>query len=296
MHTLGELFRTYQDELMRDKARTTRYVCAKLFAQMLRELGDLPLDELTPDVLRQWKLQLLARLKPSSVHKYMVWLGSALRVAVDEYQWLAANPMTRVRKPPKGAGRIRFLRDDERLRLLAACRCSPNPLLYPIVMLALTTGARKEELRCLQWSQVDLETGVLRFLETKTDRPRAVPLVGETHGLLQELAQYRRPGIPWVFATWDGSRPTGLTSAWQRARAQAGLPDFKFHDLRHTFALYMAMSGASLREIADALGHQNIQQTLAYVHLLDSHTRKLVERMAQRFFSDPPEDGPQGHA
>ena len=81
----------------------------------------------------------------------------AFKLAVEEWLWLEASPMARVRKPKEPRGRVRFLSDDECPRLLDACRASGNRMLYPLVMLALATGARKMELLSLTWPQVDIE-------------------------------------------------------------------------------------------------------------------------------------------
>jgi integrase len=200
--------------------------------------------------------------------------------------WLDADPFAAVRLPGPGTPRVRYLSPDERTRLLAACRQSRNPLLYAVVVVALGTGGRKDEVRCLQWPAVDLEMRVVRFLHTKTHRARAVPLVGECYAVLHQLWQERRVAVPWVFPTWRGDRPTPLTSPWETARAQAGITDLHFHDLRHTYASYLAMSGASLREVAELLGHANIQMSMRYVHLMPAHTRGVVERMAAQWLRE----------
>jgi integrase len=104
--------------------------------------------------------------------------------------------MRHIRKPSTPKGRVRFLSQDERVRLLDACRQSRNPLLHPLVVVALGTGGRKEELRCLRWPQVDFELGAVRFTKTKTALDRAVPLLGEALQVLKELHRQRRPAGP----------------------------------------------------------------------------------------------------
>jgi integrase len=79
-------------------------------------------------------------------------------------------------------------------------------------------------------------------------------------------------------------KPTDIRDAWLKAVERAGLEDFKFHDLRHTAASYLAMNGASLLEIAEILGHKTLQMVKRYAHLADSHTAQVVERMNQAVF------------
>jgi len=290
--TLADLFETYHLEFLRDKSSHCQYWDTCFFGKVLREIGALPLSDVTPDVLRAWKLSLSQRHKSGTVHAYMKRLSRVLRVAVEEYAWLPVHPMTRVRKPAPGRGRTRFLTTDERVRLLHACAGSKNEMLYPVVVVALNTGGRKEEVHQLQWRHVDLEAGVVRFVQTKTGHSRSVPLLGEALMLLQALSARRQQGVPWVFPTHDGRGPRNVESAWLTARGKAGLSDFRFHDLRHTFASYCAMSGASLRDIADLLGHASISMTLIYTHLLQSHTKDVVARMHDKFLT-PNQEGPR---
>jgi integrase len=287
---LENLFAHYLVEVRSSQAPSTHRQQTLFFAAVVRDLGPLALPDVTPEVLRAWKGRLALRCKGSTVYRYMVFLGCALRFAV-ECGWLMHNPLAKVRRPSPGRGRVRFLKSDEQHRLLEACRQSANPLLYPFVLVGLWTGARKEEIRQLQWPEVDFEQHVVRFLKTKTGRPRAVPLVGDARRILEALARQQRPGIPWVFAGADGLKPVEIEEHWRTARRQAQLTDFKLHDLRHTFASYLAMSGASLRDVAECLGHTKIDQALAYSHLLPSHTSDVVARMHDKFLN-PNQEGP----
>lgn len=278
MMTLATLLDAYLADTLLNHEPSTHYQQTLFFAKVLRDLGPLALPDVTPDVLRAWKGRLNLRHKPATVYRYMMFLSAALRYGV-ECGWLLEDPLRRIRKPSPGRGHVRFLTTPERQRLLLACRMSRQVLLYPVVVLALATGGRKEELRGLRWPEVDFGQGVVRFLKTKTHEPRSVPLLGEARTLLEQLAQRRRPSDVWVFARPDGRQPVEIDSAWRTARALADIAPCRFHDLRHTFASYCAMSGASLRTIADLLGHAKITQTMVYTHLLKSHTRGAVEEM-----------------
>jgi integrase len=285
-HTLAELCDTYAVEFLHDKSPIIQYWFRCFFGKVLREVGDLSLSALTPDVLRAWKLSLSQRHKPSTVHRYLSRLSQVLRVAVEDYGWLETHPMRRIRKPSPGRGRTRFLTTDERIRLLQACAASKNVMLYPVVVVALNTGGRKNEVCRLHWRNVDLNGRLVRFVETKTGYGRSVPLLGEALTQLQALHERCPLGCPWVFPTADGQGPRNVESAWLTARRNAGLSDVPFHTLRHTYASYLAMSGASLKDIADLLGHRSLQETTRYVHLLEGYTRGVVERMVHRFLRE----------
>ncbi len=99
--------------------------------------------------------------------------------------------------------------------------------------------------------------------------------------VLREMA--RTPHISgYVFANRQG-KPTFPAKAWQAALRAAQIDDFRYHDLRHSAASYLAMSGATLAEIAEVLGHKTLQMVKRYAHLTEQHTADVVERMAERF-------------
>src|SRR5262249_11105810 len=152
------------------------------------------------------------------------------------------------------------------------------------VVLALSTGARQMELLTLTWPQVDFEQGVVRLLETKNGTSRVLPLTGRALELMHDRFKGRRADTLLVFPGKSGTVPVRMRTAWEGAVHRAGLTDFTFHDLRHTFASYLAMQGASLREIADALGHKTLAMVMRYSHLTESHTRSVVERMNRAVF------------
>jgi integrase len=191
-----------------------------------------------------------------------------------------------VSKPREPRGRVRFLSDEERYRLLGACRESLNPSLHTIVVLALSTGARRGELLSLCWPDVDLQRGTLTFHETKNRERRTVPLAGQAFVLTQQHAKVRRLGTLLVFPDPTGTRPANIRAAWQGAVRRARIEDFHFHDLRHSAASYLAMNGASLLEIAEVLGYKTLAMVKRYAHLTEGHTRSVVERMNKAVFGD----------
>jgi integrase len=218
------------------------------------------------------------------VNQYLATLAHAFTVAVIAWQWLEASPMPAVRRLREPSGRVRFLSDAERPRLLAACQASHNRCLYPVVLLAVSTGARKMEILSLRWPDVDLKRGVLTFHQTKNRERRTVPLTGQALTLMQHHARVRRIDTPLVFPRADGLQPIDLRYAFRQALRAAGLVDFRFHDLRHSAASYLAMSGATLVDIAEVLGHKTLQMTKRYTHLTEAHTRRVVAQMNAAMF------------
>jgi integrase len=286
--TLYELLDLYEREILSQKAPWTIYTTHLIYRRMRVAFGNILLTELTPELLRAWRDALSARHSPSTVRRYLYALRGPLTSAVRYYGWLSENPMNKVLFPSDPDGRIRYLSLEESARLLAACRRSDNPYLYPAVLVALHTGGRKNEVMHLRWRDVDLTQGVVRFMRTKNGERRAVPVAGAALASLRTRGEGQRPDA-WVFPRHDGLKPILIESAWQVAKRRAGLVDFHFHDLRHTAASYLAMSGASLLEIASILGHRNMKMVQRYSHLSTGHLAEVMKRMTQTFLSSPEE-------
>lgn len=103
---------------------------------------------------------------------------------------------------------------------------------------------------------------------------------------MHQQALTRRTETALVFPSHDGTTPMSIRTAWEHAVKRAGIVDFRFHDLRHSAASYLAMNGASLVEIADVLGHKTLAMVKRYVHLSEAHTRGVVERMNRAVFGE----------
>lgn len=257
----------------------------RLLTKWRDAIGSRPLVTLTPAIIAEARDTLAARRAPSgkplagsTVNRHMAALSGVLSIAVREYGWLARNPIGNVTKFAESKGRERFLTDDERSALLAQCAASPLPALTPIVELALATGARKSELLGMQWKDIDLAKRTARFRDTKNGEARTVPLA--------------KPAVETLKAWRSARLPTGavfpIPSAtvhkyWRIACDAAGLPDVRFHDLRHSAASYLAMSGASLMDIAAILGHKTLAMVKRYSHLSEQHTTAAIDRMAAKF-------------
>ena len=221
---------------------------------------------------------------PATVARYMASLSVVYSTAINEWGWLEVNPVKKVAKPAEPRGRARFLSDDERERLLEACEQCPNPILYTIVVVALSTGARKNEILTLEWRQIDFERNVIRLENTKNGERRALPLVGKAYDLVQDLKLEKSRDTDYVFPRPDGKKPVDIKRSWLWAIEKAEIRDFTFHDLRHTAASYLAMNGATLAEIAEILGHKTLQMVKRYAHMSEQHTISVVERMNKKIF------------
>jgi integrase len=224
-----------------------------------------------------------AKRTGATVNRYLAALSACMSYGKKELQWLEKNPVMQITKPDDSKGRVRFLSDDERVRLLDACR--PHADLYLAVMLSLTTGARQGEIMSLRWPQIDFKRKVITLHETKNGERRALPLVGEAFTLLKQRGKVRDLKDDRVFPPTAKARKADcldLRQPWEAALKAAGIADFHWHDLRHTAASYLAMSGVSLVEIAKVLGHRTLAMVARYSHLSDEHVVATGEKLAAR--------------
>lgn len=302
-HTVAELLDRYEaSELPSLKSAAT----VKTRLEWWRELhGAALLSDLTPDVIAKARDTLKATPKQrgggvrtaADVNRTLAALSSACSYAVKELGWLERNPIERVTKGAESKGRVRFLSDDELPRFLKACRESSNKSLYLAVVLALTTGGRQSEIMGLCWAQIDLKNRTAMLGETKNGDARALPLSGEAIALLQKRAKVRnlkddrlfppRPGSKSPFMDMRSPFAAVLESAALgryegEGKKRRFIPNFHWHDLRHTCASYLAMAGTSPLEIAKVLGHRTMAMVARYSHLSPGRVVELGDMLAER--------------
>jgi len=256
------------------------------------EIGDYTLADLTAAMLAECRDKLLTETglrgkvrTASTVNRYLAAFSAMLTTAKNEWHWITESPISNVKKPTENRSRVRYLSDDERTRLLAACQNSKNKYLHLCVSLALATGMRQSELMLLNWRDVNLTDGYIILHETKNGERRRVPVTGRILEQLKNHAKVRRIDTALLFpSSVDSTKPVNLRKTFNTALKQAEIEDFHWHDLRHCTASYLAMNGASLAEIAEILGHKTLSMVKRYSHLSDSHVSNVVASMNNKIF------------
>ena len=225
------------------------------------------LDQITPEAIEQFKINRLKKVKPISVNRDLQVLRALLNKAIA-WGYLRENPMKHVKLFKEPPGRVRYLTQEEINRLLNAT----SGYLYTIVVIALNTGMRKNEILALRWSQIDFEKRLIFLEKTKNNKRRIIPI---NNFLYQTLLEWKEQssGEDRLFHIKDFKR------AWKTALKRAGIENFRFHDLRHTFASYLVMNGVDLRTVAELLGHSSLRMVQRYSHLSDEHMRRAVEQL-----------------
>ena len=237
-------------------------------------LGKHKLVDLTARIIKA-QLKKLDDKAPATSNRYKAVLASMLHYAVVE-GYILLNPVASIPDKPLNNKVERFLSDTERSALMDACKESTWGLMHLLVMMAVTTGMRKSELVNLRWSDIDFE-GCTAFVRTsKNGEPRILPL---TNSVMTELARFDKDNGLLFASLIKPEKPFCFTKLWYRALRDSNIEDFRFHDLRHTTASYLAQNGASLLEIADVLGHKQIEVTKRYAHLCTKHKEQLINRV-----------------
>ena len=222
-------------------------------------------------------------LRPGTKNRRVSLVAAVLTHAM-RLDWITYNP-ARIPRLYEDNLVERPVTREELQALLASCRASPEPHLYPMVMVAICSGARAGELKRLVWRDVDLEVGVAGLLKTKSKRRRPIPIRGpaleELRRIRAELDDETAPGTH-CFRHRNGTAPFDYAKSWRAARAAVGLGDLRFHDLRHLAASTLAEAGTSTRELMAFLGHSNPATTARYAHLVDRHIVQLGDVLAER--------------
>jgi integrase len=288
--TLKELVDRYIKEILPQKPKSKTDQTTQL-NWWKNQIGSYSLADLTPALIVEYRSKLLlepstrkAKRSPSTVNRYCSSLSHCFTIAVKEWEWMQENPILKISKLKEPRGRTRFLDDKERERLLLACKDSNSQLLYVLVVLALSTGARKMEILSLKWQDVDLKRGLIILHDTKNEEKRSLPLVSTAKELMQKHFKNRHENTNLVFPAKNLKEPIDIRAPFETALRRAKIEDFRWHDLRHSCASYLAMNGASLAEVAAALGHKTLSMVKRYSHLSDSHTAVVVERMNNKIF------------
>jgi integrase len=290
-NTLAELIDRYIDKVLPSKPKNARNVRQHLL-WWKEELGHCLLSDIKPSMIAQKRDELLSgttckdKLRSSTtVVRYLASLSHAFSIAVKDWEWISENPVMKISKPKISNSRTRFLNDDEKERLIQACQESESKGLYPIVILALSTGMRRGEIMNLTWSDVDLARGSILLQTTKNGERRYIPLLGMALNLLRSKNANQATDYLVFPAPHSQSKPIDIRSAWETALKKADIANFRFQDLRHTAASYLAMNQASLLDIGTLLGHKTVQMTKRYAHLSNEHIYSTADALNKAIFN-----------
>lgn len=260
-----------------------------------RQLGEFTLSAIRPQMIAEKRDELSKGLvrgnqvrNPATVVRYLSHLSHLFTIACKEWEWVSENPVRKVSKPSVSPGRVRYLEKEEIKKLLESTKQSKSKELYAVVVIALGTGMRLSEIMNLRWNQVDISNELIKLTTSKNGDPRFIPLKGLVLEVVKAKAekQKTKPNDLLFPSPLNPKQPVDIRSAWETAIKKSGIQNFRFHDLRHTTASHLAMSGKGLHDIASLLGHKDLQVTRRYAHLSNAHKAKMVSELSTTLFEE----------
>jgi len=228
------------------------------------------LDEITSYDIEKFKGHRLQQgIKVSTVNRYLAILKTMFNKAIE---WGNAkdNPVRKVKFFKENNERTRFLEKEEIERLLNAS----SPYLKDVIITALNTGLRYSEIFSLKWSDMDFRNNLVFIHKTKNKEKRIIPMNTPLKRVF--VSRREHSAVEFVF-------PKKCTrESFKKTLERAIIKDFKFHDLRHTYASYLVMNGVDLMTVKELLGHKTIKMTLRYAHLSQDHKMRAAEVLGQQ--------------
>ncbi len=238
--------------------------------------GNRRIRSITPANVETYRATRLTEASVATTNRELAFLKCVFNDAIENH--LAdENPVRRVKLLEENNARVRWLSDEEESRLFDAL----DPLGASATLLALHTGLRQEEQFKLRWEYVDLAKGIITVPRSKHGQVRYVPINDTARSVLLGL----RNDTAWVFPSRKRTttiKPDNfILRHFKPALRQAGVENFRWHDLRHTFASRLVMAGVDLRTVQDLMGHKTIAMTLRYSHLAPEHLYAAVQKLSE---------------
>jgi len=252
--------------------------------------GSRELDQVKPSDIERWRAEQIqeGKLKPASINRATQYLKAYFNLAIRDGH-CQRNPVAATKTLPEENQRLRYLTEAEAERVFSHL----NPEARKMVELSLATGLRKSAQFLLRLEDLDFQAGVYRIVMRKggVTRPRWMPMSDKARALFEEFtAKARAVNSPWLFPSpKDPSRhrhPSSFShNVFKRACVKAGLPDVRWHDLRHCVGSWLAMQGVDLAIIRDVLGHSSVRMSERYAALSPRAARTALNALK------PPTDG-----
>jgi integrase len=232
------------------------------------------LHEVTSLDVERFKAERAKEVSHATINRALAVLKSMYNRAID-WQKISNNPVKSVKLFKENNHRLRYLEKEEIRRLLNNCSGHTKD----IVLFALFTGCRKGEILNLKWTDCDFRRELIRLTKTKNSEVRTIPMSAQVKSVL--IKRRKHPSSPYIFCKADGTPYGDIKTGFWTAVRKSGIINFRFHDLRHTFASHLVMSGVDLNTVRELLGHKSLKMTLRYSHLSPGHKKQAVDILSK---------------
>lgn len=298
--TLEAAIEKYRAKVSSKKALSTcareKYTCAHL----LRILGaTTPLPQITsPVVFGYQETRLEEKASASAIRQELCLLSHLYNKARKEWGVPVSNPVDDVERIPPGSGRDRMLTEEEAELIIEESKKARNPGFFPFILLLLHSGMRSGEAARLRRQAVDFQAHTITITQTKSGRPRTIPLTDAAAEALLRIDSedyfFLKPHHLASERTMlnPGSIFKECLNYAKKRIANRGItiPHFTIHDLRHTAASHLLRHGVDFRIIADILGHTTLSMVVRYTHVMSDHKKEVIEKIGQLGIIDQAQD------
>ena len=283
--TLREFFNRYFERHTKINKKASAQVTEPFMMRGInKHLGDMRLTDITPEVIEKFKAKRLEEKRnPATVNRGLGLLSNIFTKAIEWEVIHTANPLRKVKSFKVNNTRVRYLSRDEITQLLGATK----GVLRDIVQIALNTGMRRGEIQKLRRKDINFSNNVFAITDQKNGETSYLPM---NRVCREVLSKYRDLA--------DNAQPFGydFSSTFDRIVKKLEITNFHFHDLRHTFASSLVMSGIDLNTVRELLRHKSLQMTLRYAHLAPGFKQAAVERLDTYWTPDEKLAGCKGPA
>lgn len=233
------------------------------------------LHEITSEDVERFKTERAKDVSVATTNRALALLKSMFNRAI-EWKKIKENPCKPVKLFKENNQRLRYLEREEIERLLN----NSKGYLRSIIVTALFTGMRKSEILGLKWVDYDFGRGLIRLVRTKNNEIRTIPMNDLVKKALIAIPKHK--DSPYIFCRYNGKQFRNVRKSFDKLLKVCRIEGFRFHDMRHTFASQLVMSGVDLNTVRELLGHKSLQMTLRYAHLSPDHKRRAVDILGSR--------------
>ena len=263
--TVGELITRFENQVV--PSHKNKQSAVSRCKRLRRELGKIPLSDLSPAHLASYRDERLKTIKPSTVKRELSILSSAINIAIIDWGIpIPSNPVSITRIPKYDGSRNRRLKDGEEEKLLAIAK----PVYRRAIIIAVETAVRRGELLNIRESHINFGKQTLHLPVTKTDTPRTIPLSTRAIAVLKDQIQsqsdtnvVQMDRDPVLFSM---SSPM-FRHEILKYRIKLDMEDWRFHDLRHEATSRLFEKGLNIMEVALITGHEDLRMLKRYTHL-----------------------------
>lgn len=251
--------KSYEQDKYRLDLLLDKYLKAN---QLIKEMKPIDIENLKKRMLADNKTKV-------NINRYLELLSKMFNIAIDN-DWLEKNPIKRNAKFPVKNYKVRYLSEDEEKKLF---KHLPEEI-KPIVITALNTGLRKQNILDLKWDDINFDFGYIEILENKGNKHIKIPMT-ET---LKMMFKGMKHESEYIFLNPQTKKPyKDFRRLWNKAKENAGIENFRFHDLRHTVATRLAKNNIPITTIKEILSHSDVSTTMRYSHAVSSDETKAID-------------------